>query len=155
MRAIEPNGPHAMPMESQEVRKRPAPLAGRVPVGASPAQIAACVGVLWLDIDTALHPIIGHRGVAALFHRSLTLTANTHSWLAAGHGGLLANIDTAALQVALAAQNAAEAAAGADALLLVFNDLLTSLVGPLLTDRLLLPVWAHPSAAAPVQDPKP
>jgi hypothetical protein len=44
------------------------------------------------------------------------------------------------------------AAAGGSALFLRFHDLLASLVGASLTDRLLRSVWTHSSAVSPVQD---
>ena len=49
-------------------------------------------------------------------------------------------------------QAAAEAAAGGTALFQSFHELLASLVGASLTDRLLRSVWAHSSGASPAQD---
>jgi hypothetical protein len=49
-------------------------------------------------------------------------------------------------------QAAAEAAAGGNALFLTFHELLSSLVGASLTDRLLRSVWTHSSPDSPVQD---
>jgi len=139
-------------MESPEVRRWPAPLAGRLAAEAGPEQVAALVATLWLQIDQALHPIIGHRGVAALYHRGVTLTAAAHPWLLVGHPGLLPVIDPAALRNTLVQRSAEEATAGGSALFQTFHALLTSLVGPSLTDRLLHPVWAHSSAVSPAQD---
>ena len=64
-----------MPLKSQEDRWWPAPLADLVSDGADAEQLADAIVAMWLEIDQALHPIIGHRGVAALYNRSLHLTA--------------------------------------------------------------------------------
>ena len=50
-------------------------------------------------------------------------------------------MDLAALKSALAKQSGASAAAGGRALVRSFHDLLTTLIGPSLTERLLLSVW--------------
>jgi acetyl-CoA acetyltransferase len=53
-------------MENKAHRPWPAPLGDRVADDASAGQIADAIVALWQEIDQALHPIIGHRGVAAL-----------------------------------------------------------------------------------------
>lgn len=143
-----------MPDDGPALRRWPALLAHRLGSGASAAQVAETVASLWLDIDAALHPIIGHRGVAALYHRSLKLGASSYPWLLQGHPGLLPRVGPQALQAALAAQTPDTANAAAELLFQAFLDLLTSLVGASLTDRLLRSVWAPPSGAAPTQDSK-
>ncbi len=130
----------------------PPPLGGRLVEGASAGQVADTVGAIWLEIDEALHPIIGRRGMAALYNRSLSLAVADHPWLAAGYQGALSAIDTAALKSALAGQTAAEATAGGSALFQSFHGLLASLVGSSLTDRLLHPVWEHSSGVSAAQD---
>jgi hypothetical protein len=110
------------------------------------------MAALWGEIDAALHPVIGHRGVAALYHRSLTLCAASHPWLRIADAGVPAAVDPAALCVALEEQAAAEALAGATALLHAFHELLASLVGASLTDRLLRAVWAQSPRASSAQD---
>jgi len=139
-------------MEIQEGRPWPAPLAGRVTDDASAEQIADAIAALWQEIDQSLHPIIGHRGVAALYNRSLLLTTADYPWLAIGHQGSAASVDPSALKAALAQQAAAEAATGGIALFQSFHDLLASLVGASLTDRLLHSVWARSAGASPAQD---
>ena len=44
---------------------------------------------------------------------------------------------------------------GGGALLQTFYELLASLVGPSLTERLLRSVWAHSSSGPPAQDTSP
>jgi hypothetical protein len=127
-----------------------------MPEGASADQVARLVFDLWVEIVQALHPVFGHRGVAALYQRSLVLSAAAHPWLAAvAAPGQPATLDPAALRDELAQLSPAEATAGASALFGAFHGLLASLVGSALTDRLLLPVWAQPPAASPAQDPLP
>jgi hypothetical protein len=139
-------------MAIQERRPWPAPLAGRVTDDASAGQIAGAIAAIWQEIDQSLHPIIGHRGVAALYNRSLHLAAADYPWLAMGHQGVLAAVDPSALKAALEQQAAAEAAIAGLALFQSFHDLLASLVGASLTDRLLHSVWARSAGASPAQD---
>jgi len=139
-------------MERHEGRPWPPPLADRVAEDASAAQIAESIVAIWHEIDEVLHPIIGHRGVAALYNRSLHLTAARFPWLAAAHPGAAAAVDPSALKSALVRRDAAEAAAGGVALFQQFRELLASLVGTTLTDRLLHSVWARSTGASPAQD---
>jgi hypothetical protein len=141
-------------MESQESRRIAAPLAHRVAQDADAAQIAEAAVSIWQEIDAALTPIIGQRGVAALYRRSLYITGATHPWLAGTHEGVPTAMDLAALKSALAQQNSA-AAVGGGALLQTFHELLASLVGPSLTERLLRSVWANSSSGPPAQDTLP
>jgi hypothetical protein len=134
---------------SREGRKWSAPLADRVTDDASAEQVADAVVAICLEIDHALHPTIGHGGVAALFNRSLSLTAAAYPWLARDHPTVLAAFDPSSLKAVLVQQSSAEAAAGGHALFQSFRELLASLVGASLTDRLLRSVWAHPSGASP------
>jgi len=142
-------------MESQESRQIAAPLAHRVEKQADAEQIAVAVVAIWLEIDTALAPIIGRRGIAALYGRSLYLTVSVHPWLANAHDGVQADMNLAGLKSVLAQQNSAKAAAAGDALLHTFYELLTTLVGPSLTERLLRSVWENSFSGTPPQDISP
>jgi hypothetical protein len=130
----------------------PRPLCGRLTEGASAAQVADAVGAIWLEIDEVLHPIIGRRGMAALYNRSVKLTVSAYPWLGPGYQVALSAVDPTALKSALASQTPAEATAGGSALFLSFHELLASLVGSSLTDRLLRSVWNHSSGASSAQD---
>ena len=141
-----------MPLKSLQSPPWPVPLADRVSDGADAEQVADAIVAIWLEIDQALHPIIGHRGVAALYNRSLHLTAVAYPWLAIDQPAIPAAVDPAGLRSALVQQAAAEAAAGGSALFLRFHELLASLVGASLTDRLLRSVWAPSSTVSPAQD---
>jgi len=108
--------------------------------------------VTWQTLHTGLAPIIGQRGVAALIRRSLYLTRDAHPWLfpvcdtAAGHDLL------APLRSALLLQTAPEAASAHSALLGNFRDLLATLIGESLTERLLRPALDHTSSGPAAQD---
>jgi hypothetical protein len=141
-----------MPLENQQGHQCPAPLAGRVADGADAGQVADAIVAVWREIDQALHPIIGHRGVAALYSRSLSLTAAAYPWLAIDQPAAPVAVDPSGLRAALVKQTAAEAAAGGSALFHRFHELLVSLVGPSLTERLLRAVWTRPSDTSPTQD---
>lgn len=141
-----------MPTTSPDGRIALKLLAGRFGEGASAAQVADGMVQVWTEIDAALHPVIGHRGMAALYARSLNLSAARRPWLRAVEAGAPAAIELHTLHAALAGQAAAEALAGGLAVLHEFHALLAGLVGDPLTDRLLRPVWAHTSGAAPAQD---
>lgn len=148
-----------MPLEGTSRPALTAPLSERAPQGASAAQIAAALGSMAIEIDAALTPIIGPRGVMALWQRSLHLTAASHPWLAAGQPGGLAALDPLLLAKAVGQRDAGDAAAAVNALLRAFHELLASLIGESLTERLLRTVWspslALPTSGLPAQDPTP
>jgi hypothetical protein len=144
-----------MPLESQQDPRWPQPLASRLGPDAGVEQIVETIMTVWREIEEALRPIIGHRGVAALFNRSLTLVSAKHPWLRAGLGGALVAVDPTALWATVLQQSAAVAAAGGAALFQSLHDLLASLVGATLTGRLLRSVWAPYAGAPPAQDLSP
>jgi hypothetical protein len=131
------------------------PLANRIDADADAAQIAGTVLAVWEEIDDALTPIVGPLGVVALYRRSVHLAAARHPWLAGRDEGLLTDTDPAVLKSVLAQRSSAEAAAGGNAFLHTFHDLLASLIGPSLTARLLRSVWDNPSSGAAAQDTSP
>ena len=142
-------------MESASSSPIKTALAFRVGKGAGSAAVAKAVLSMQGEIDTALYPIIGQRGVAALRVRSVHLAGKTHPWLVQARDGTLADVDRQALESILAQQPAAEAASGGAALLQTFCDLLVSLIGSSLTERLLHHVWADPPGGPHSQDTSP
>lgn len=150
------SGPVTRPVERQEsgliALARPA---HRVATHASAAQTADAMVATWQDIDAALTPIIGRKGFVALHKRSLYLTVAAYPWLAGTDEGAEGAIDLAALKAVVAQQSSAAAALGSSALLQTFYQLLGSLVGPSLTERLLRRAWAEVSSGPPAQDTKP
>ena len=136
------NGPRPMPMESQQGGRWPPPLSTWLN-DADTSQVADATVALWLQINQALYPVIGHRGVAALFNRSVKHTAARFPWLGQDPQDALALVDPSVLKAALLRQTAAEATAGVDSLFQSLHDLLTSLIGSSLTDQLMRSAWAH------------
>ena len=143
------------PMQSQDLRRIAAPLARRLAMDADAAQIADAVVALWQEVDAALAPVVGRRGVAVLLVRSVHVASAAHPWMAALVEDSRPALDPAALQSLLARQSSAEAAAGGSAVLRTVHELLTSLVGPSLSERLLRTVGARPSDTPPTHDTSP
>ena len=142
-------------MAHPESRQIGVTLAEQVGEGADAARVADHVVAVWQQVEDALTPIIGQRGVAALYKRSLYLVIQDHPWLARLRETDPPAVDAAALRSALAQQDAAAAAAGGGALLQTFHELLASLVGPSLTERLLAAAWALPISGPSAQGTSP
>jgi len=106
----------------------------------------------WRAIESALAPIIGRRGVAALYKRSLHLTRSTHPCLAMVFDEPFEPGEFDMLNTVLTQQSSAEATAANCALLQTFHDLLINLIGGALTERLLRTVWNNISSSTAVQD---
>lgn len=133
-------------------------LADRVATNADASQIADAIGAAWHDLDLNLSPVLGRRGVAALYKRSLHLNTVAYPWLAqvreAAHANLA--IDVAPLRAMLGERSEAEAAETGAALIHTFTELLSTLIGASLSERLLDSVWALPSnGGPPAQDAPP
>ena len=141
-------------MESA-ARRIHASLAQLAAHGANVGEIADAAVATWRTVDAVLSPIIGQGGVTALYKRSLYLSRGDHPWLAAAAEDVLQPDDFATLHRALAKQTSVNAAAANGALLTTFSDLLTSLIGASLTERLLQSVWSHPSSGHAVQENTP
>jgi hypothetical protein len=144
-------GPN-MPNEAPGTKAILAQLAAN---GAHAAQAASIAVTTWSAMDAALSPIIGQRGFAALYKRSLQLTRVEFPCLAAVQDGVLQLAEFSVLHAVLAQQPSATAAAASAALLESFHDLLTTLIGQSLTDRLLRPVCETTSCGRPAQDTSP
>lgn len=131
-------------------------LAGRIAPGASASEVAAATVAIWADIEFSLIPVVGTRGVDALYRRSLQVTGDAHPWMAAARSdGVRPDADIATFAAILAGQSGAIATDAANAFLQTFHDLLASLIGASLTERLLRPVQTHVSSGGPTQDPSP
>lgn len=137
---------------NSDTQETPPPLALRIAEGASAQHVAEAVVAMWLEIDAALRPILGQRGVTMLYKRSIHLAAAAHPWLPACVDALPAELDLAPLKCAITQQEGAAAVAASHALLQTFHDLLASLIGSSLTERLLHSVWANSSSGAPAED---
>ena len=109
--------------------------------GADSRHIADASVAVWAAIDTALSPVIGHRGCAALYRRSLHLVRADHAWMTGAYEGATTPGDFESLHGALAQQGSVEGATAHDALVQTFQDLLAELIGRSLTERLLQAAW--------------
>ena len=123
--------------------------------GADAVQIADAAVAIWARVHAALAPLIGQRGSAALYKRSLHLARADYPWLVAAFEGATHAGDFVSLHLTLSQQPAVMAATAHDALVQIFLDLLTDLIGRSLTDRLLQTVWESPSTGTAVQDVSP
>jgi len=143
-------------MDSQESSRFTAALTQRVAEDANARQIADAIGSMWADIESALQPVLGQRGVAALFKRTLYLTATRHPWLAALKAGSAdSEVDLNELTEFFAQQSPAALTEVGWALFAIFRDLLTTLIGDRLSERLLQAAWSTSSRATAAQDPTP
>ena len=140
-----------MKCESQRI---PTTLLDRVAAGASAPEIAEAALAIWMRVHAALAPVIGDRGVAALYKRSLSLTRKTYPWFEAVSDSACEDLIFGCLVEELSQQSAADAAVANGALLQTVNDLLATLVGSSLTRRLLEPVWTTLKSGAAAQDRK-
>ena len=120
--------------------------------GADAGQIADAAVAVWSAIDKALSPVIGQRGSAALYQRSLHLARADYPWLGAAYQGDAERYGFDVLRAALAQQIPEDAAAAHDRILHTFIDQLTALIGASLTQRLLQPAWELPSSGHAVKD---
>ena len=110
--------------------------------GASSEEVAASIAATYRDIEGALSPIIGARGVAALCNRSVHVARQSYPWLAGLEAGSQTTMDLGALTSLITLQTPSDAAAAGGLLLQTFHELLASLIGESLTERLLRSVWA-------------
>ncbi len=124
-------------MDSREAPSITAALQHQVRSGATATQIAGSVAATWRHVEESLVPIIGPQGVAGLYRRSLLLTSRTHSWLAGLDDGTPSIVDLTVLTAVLAQQGSNDAALAGGELLQTFYGLLSSLIGPSLTQKLL------------------
>lgn len=107
---------------------------------------------IWQDIDVAVRPILGHQGVVALYKRSIFLARRAHPWLTELHDRSAAAMNLDELREAVAHTDNADALEGSDAMLQTFHELLASLVGSSLTERLLRPVVQNTQSGPSAQE---
>lgn len=134
------------PLSAAAARPAPTP---HLAEDATAERIAATAAATWTDFESALAPIIGPRGVAALGQRSLHLVSTAHPWLAAGQPRGAIVFEPARLWPLLATRQPGEAASASHDFMATCHDLLSSLIGPPLTERLLREVWPRAEAAPP------
>ena len=140
---------------SEESRQLVASLTHRVGPDADIATIAHAIAAILQEMDATLRPILGQQGVAALYRRSLHLCVSQHPHLAGTYDGVQASLDLIALKSVLVEQSEGDALFFGEVLLTTFYKLLTTLIGPSLTARLLRGVWEPSLSDTPSQETSP
>lgn len=151
-----PRSQRAQPpvLNTPEAQRMVEVLTARAGVDADPAQVAdACVAI-WMEIERDLSPILGTRGVAMLYVRSLHLSRVAFPWLAED-ADPRTPMDLGALRTRLESRSSAEALAAGHGMLCSFYEVLLSLVGPKLTENLLRTLWTPSSSGPAAQDLSP
>ena len=92
-----------------------------VAAGGSSEEVAALVMTTFGGISQALGPILGERGMAAIFKRSIHLSRSVHPWLPSADESAKLETDFAPLETALATRTSADAAAAGTQLLDSFS----------------------------------
>ena len=116
-------------------------LLNRAGSGADASMLASATLGIWREVATALLPMIGSQGVEALLNRTLHLSGGTFPWLSCldvqqGNINLLDDLNQ------LISRHETKTAKDACHFILeTFIDLLISLRGVSLTERLLNPIW--------------
>ena len=106
----------------------------------------------WRHMADRLEPVIGPRGVAALYGRALHLTAKSFPWLAAArvHADMATSLHE--LQICFQDRDTSVASAASHSLVDTFTGLLAVLVGKSLTEH-LLDAAQNPLPHAPAGEP--
>ncbi len=120
--------------------------------GASDASaIAQATLEIWRDVATRLAPVIGLRGVDALFGRSIHLSSARFPWISTAEEQVENPSALAMFGRRLETRDPASATEASLFLLVTFTELLGALIGRPLTDHLLNPVWPT-KASVPDQE---
>lgn len=147
-----------MSTESEEGRRIVASLALRVKHVADIDRVADVIITMLRDTDASLVPIIGPKGVAALYRRSLHLSTSLHPCLLDTYIPLadpLDLIDLIDLKAILIQQNRNDAIFFGEELLKALYELLATLIGSSLSRRLVLDVWDNDLSAPLSQETSP
>jgi len=121
-------------------------LAERHAHNAGTGAIAEAALGLASEVTDRLTPMIGSRGVDALVSRSLQLIAPAFPWLGLAGEHVDGSGSLASFKALLEVRDPVEATNAGVALLVAFTDLLATMIGAPLTDRLLDSIWAPASA---------
>jgi hypothetical protein len=131
-------------ISNEAIRRALARRAGEAPDAGAIAEAALD---MWRRVSDRLEPVIGMRGVDALFNRALHVTGRTYPWLMTASVDENGAAQLAGLRLRLAGRDPVQAEEASYVLLMTFTILLANLIGESLTKRLLAPVWSPPSAA--------
>jgi hypothetical protein len=113
---------------------------------ADAAEVASRIVSLWQHIAAAFSPIVGQRGFTALLRRGLSISLVNAPWFSVALADAQTDDELASLRDALSRQSRTDATNANGALLRNFFDLLASLIGAELTERLLREALDHPSS---------
>ena len=103
--------------------------------------VSEASSALWQALSTGLVQIIGQEGFNALYDRSLHEASSTCAWLRPELGLATGLSRLEHLQATLASRHADEARLATVLQLASFTALLSSLIGPHLTDHILRAAW--------------
>lgn len=107
---------------------------------------------LWEKLAYQLISIIGEGGFQSLFKRSLHLTCVNFPWLETDPPLLHNGSRFADFKNCLEGQNPAEAGEASTALLITFIDILTLLIGELMTSSILRLAWGDDALDAVLKE---
>ena len=107
-----------------------------------PESVADDADNLWEQLATQIISIVGEDGFNALFTRALYLNRPAAPWLDVGRLGAQADRRFAELKMRFDEQMPAVANEANAQLLITFTDLLASLIGEQLTNRILALAWS-------------
>lgn len=144
-----------MSTENEEGRRIVASLAFRIGHVANIDQIADVIIAMLQETNAALVPIIGPKGVAALYRRSLHVCMALHTQMDGVYIRSSEPLELSDLKSILIQQNKNDVIFFGEELLKALYKLLTTLIGPSLSGRLLLDVWENNLSAPPVQETSP
>jgi hypothetical protein len=139
-------------MSSPPVRRSAAALITSVGADLDATHVADSVVSVLRGIEDALTPIIGVRGVAALYARTLFLVSQDFTWLSITPPSVNDPMDLQLLHARVAAQSPADSVASSRAIIDTFHELLAGMIGLGLTERLLRTVLDPPSSGNAAQD---
>lgn len=129
--------------ETEADRRIAASLGRRVEGVTDLSKVADAIASMFEDAQASLVPILGPKGVAALYRRCYFLCAAKHKQLAKTYEHLGVAMDLAELKRLLAINTKDDAVFFGKVFLKTFYQLLATLIGHSLAARLLLDVWAN------------
>ncbi len=118
--------------------------------GASPDAdaVAKATFIIWNDVEARLSTVIGTKGVDILFKRSLYLTTSSFPWLKGTEHPQDRESLFSGIKACLASRETESSTEAGCAFLNILTELLNTLIGDSLTERLLEPVWVSSPPAS-------
>lgn len=144
-----------MPTESSEGRRIVASLTLRVDRVEGIDNIADVIIAMLQDTSASLVPIIGPKGVAALYRRSLHQCMTLDPRIASTYQSMTDPLDVVQLKSILIQQDQADVIFFGEELLKALYELLVTLIGSSLSLRLLIDVWETKLSTPPSQENSP